>query len=101
MVTSGPACTCFELLFFFYLQRIYRQSINDTESNGPECVVCCCLGSPDDVAVDWYGRNLYWTDSKLGVIEISKLDGSERSIFAIIREDLGAPSFINVDPVRG
>lgn len=66
------------------------------------CVVCCCLSSPEDLAVDWYGRNLYWTDSKLRVIEISKLDGSERTIFALIPEQLyGAPSLIAVDPVRG
>ena len=66
------------------------------------CVVCCCLNSPEDLAVDWYGRNLYWTDSKLRVIEISKLDGSERTIFALISEQLyGAPSLIDVDPIRG
>ena len=88
-------------MLIIYLQKIYRHSINITESSGPECVVCCCLGSPEDIAVDWYGRNLYWTDSTLHTIEISKLDGSQRSIYALIPEDLGAISLINVDPVRG
>ena len=69
--------------------------------SGPECVVCCCLKAPEHVAVDWYGRNLYWTDSELRVIEISKLDGSERSVFALIPEELQAPSVIKVDPLRG
>ena len=64
-------------------------------------MVCCCLSAPEHIAVDWYGRNLYWTDSDLGVIEIAKLDGSERSIFALIPEGFGAPSVIKVDPLRG
>ena len=82
-------------------QRIYRRSINSTESDEVECVVCCCLSAPEHIAVDWYGRNLYWTDSDLGIIEISRLDGSERTIFALIPEELGAPSVIKVDPLRG
>ena len=82
-------------------QRIYRRSINSTESDEVECVVCCCLSAPEHIAVDWYGRNLYWTDSDLGIIEISRLDGSERTIFALIPEGLGAPSVIKVDPLRG
>ena len=90
-------------VYLLYLQRIYRLSRTTSQSDGLEleCVVCCCVESPADLAVDWYGRNLYWTDSELRTIEISKLDGSERSIFAIIPPDLGAPSLITVDPVRG
>lgn len=75
--------------------------MNTSETLGPECIVCCCLGTPEDLAVDWFGRNLYWTDSELRIIEISKLDGSERTTFAIIPRHVGAPSLIVVDPLRG
>ena len=83
------------------MQHIYRRSMNSSESGEVECVVCCCLSAPEHIAVDWYGRNLYWTDSQLGIIEVSKLDGTERSIFALIPELYGAPSVIKIDPLRG
>lgn len=51
------------------------------------------------LAVDWIGRNLYWTDSALNVIEVSSLNGSNRR--ALISSGLDNPRAILVDPLNG
>ena len=33
---------------------------------------------PDGIAVDWVGRNLFWTDSGTDRIEVSILNGTSR-----------------------
>ena len=59
------------------------------------------MGTPADLAVDWFGKNLYWTDSTRRVIEVAKLDGSRRIILYKVPSDLGAPTLIVLDPLRG
>lgn len=49
--------------------------------------------------MDWIGRNLYWTDSVLDVIEVSGLNGSNRR--ALISNGLDNPRAILVDPPNG
>ena len=60
-------------------------------------IITCCLATPEDLAVDWMGRNLYWSDSERGVIEASRLDGSGRRIIA---SGLDQPSLIELYPRR-
>lgn len=62
---------------------IFEQSMNDW------------LG---DIAVDWVAENLYWTDKKRGLIEVSRLDGSFRRV---ISSQIFKPSIIAVDPILG
>ena len=62
-------------------------------------VIGSSLDSPAGLAVDWVSRKLYWTDSEVGRIEVSNLDGSQRSV--LIWEGLGQPRDITVDPVSG
>ena len=50
------------------------------------------------IAVDWIAQNLYWTDQKRGLIEVSRLDGSFRRV---ISAQLFKPSLITVDPLLG
>ena len=68
------------------------------EVNVTQEVVSCCLWSPEDLAVDWLGRNLYWTDSERGVIEMARLDGGGRTV---LRRDLDSPSALALDPHGG
>ncbi len=77
-------------------QLIYRQSLD--QSSVPEQIISCCVGSPEDLAVDWLGKNLYWTDSSHGTIEVAKLDGRGRYLLA---RNLNEPAMISLDPVRG
>lgn len=55
--------------------------------------------NPDGIAVDWAGRNLYWCDKGLNVIEVSRLNGSYRK--TIIKENLDEPRAIALDITRG
>ncbi|PIK49920.1 Prolow-density lipoprotein receptor-related protein 1 [Apostichopus japonicus] len=53
----------------------------------------------DGLAVDWVGRNLYWTDKGLNVIEVSKLDGAHRKV--LMDENLEEPRAIALNPRIG
>jgi low-density lipoprotein receptor-related protein 1 (alpha-2-macroglobulin receptor) len=50
------------------------------------------------IAIDWIAQNIYWTDQKRGLIEVSRLDGSFRRVIA---SQLFRPSKIVVDPLLG
>ena len=51
--------------------------------------------NPDGVAVDWIGRNLYWTDAGTNKIEVSRLDGSFRT--SLVTVNVGFPRAIILD----
>lgn len=46
--------------------------------------------------MDWVGRNLYWTDYILETIEVSKLDGTHRTV--LISENVTNPRGLVLDP---
>jgi hypothetical protein len=48
--------------------------------------------TPDGLAVDWEGRNVYWTDIGSKKLEVGKLDGTLRKI--LIKSDLDKPRAI-------
>ncbi|XP_043931281.1 low-density lipoprotein receptor-related protein 2 [Protopterus annectens] len=50
----------------------------------------------ESIAVDWVGRNLYWTDYILETIEVSRLDGSHRAV--LISENVTNPRALVLDP---
>ena len=57
------------------------------------------MSSPPGIAIDWISKNMYWTDTGVDRIFVSRLDGSHRR--SIINESLQNPRAIEVDPVRG
>lgn len=78
--------------------------IRETASYLPKkirCVLCLLLdlGSPEGIALDHLGRNLFWTDSRLDRIEVAKLDGTQRRV--LFETDLVNPRGIVTDPMRG
>uniref|UniRef100_A0A8C6QUZ8 Low-density lipoprotein receptor-related protein 2 n=1 Tax=Nannospalax galili TaxID=1026970 RepID=A0A8C6QUZ8_NANGA len=50
----------------------------------------------ETIAVDWIGRNLYWTDYALETIEVSKIDGSHRTV--LISKNITNPRGLVLDP---
>ncbi|XP_021574471.1 nidogen-2 [Carlito syrichta] len=65
----------------------------------PETIVSSGLISPEGLAIDYFRRTMYWTDSGLDRIERARLDGSERKV--LFHTDLVNPRAIAVDPIRG
>ena len=53
---------------------------------------------PDDVAVDWVGRKIYWSDNGLDTIEVAELDGTSGLI--LVNTGLDEPRGIAVDPTE-
>ena len=60
-------------------------------------VITCCYGTISDIAVDWWGRNLYWTDKTRGQVGVSKLDGTGHQVLA---SGLGQPSLLVINPYK-
>lgn len=53
----------------------------------------------ESLAVDWVGRNLYWTDYVLETIEVSKLQGTHRTV--LVSENVTNPRGLVLDPRDG
>ena len=63
------------------IKRIDMKNYNDIRT-----IVSTGLNTPNGIAVDWIADNLYWSDSALKIIEVSRLDGSYRK--TLLRNDL-------------
>lgn len=50
----------------------------------------------ESIAVDWVGRNLYWTDSVMENIEVSTLDGRYRKV--LMSRNITNPRGLVLDP---
>ena len=48
------------------------------------------------LAVDWVGRNLYWTDYVLETIEVADLEGKNRAV--LFTENVTNPRAVSIDP---
>lgn len=55
--------------------------------------------SPVGVAIDWIGRQIYWTDQHTDLIDVASLNGSIRTM--LIWTYLDKPRDIIVDPLEG
>lgn len=57
------------------------------------------IATAEGIAVDWIGHNLYWVDSSLDQIEVSKFDGRWRT--TVVSGQMQNLRAIAVDPRRG
>lgn len=74
--------------FLFYadvnadaIKRVNMKNFNDVKT-----IVSESLNTPNGIAVDWIADNIYWSDSNLKKIEVSRLDGNFRK--TLLRENL-------------
>ncbi|CAH0560791.1 unnamed protein product [Brassicogethes aeneus] len=77
------------------LKTIMRAFINGSD---PQKVIDLGLASPEGIAVDWLGLNIYWTDPVAQRIEVSRLTGSSRRT---LLWGVYNPHSIVLDPVAG
>ena len=75
--------------------RIYRAGI---DCEGRELIISG-LVHPEEVAVDWINRKLYWCDFGSDTIEYSNLDGTDRRLLLSIGVD--QPRGLAIDPFSG
>ena len=84
-----------------YWTDITRKTISRSFLNGSsfEDLFHRNVRTPDGLAVDPVGRNLFWTDTGTNKLEVSKLDGSYRK--ALITSGLDEPRDIILDVNEG
>jgi DNA-binding beta-propeller fold protein YncE len=79
------------------IDAIRRVNMKDTTDS--KIIVSTGLNTPNGIAVDWLANNLYWTDTAMKKIEVSRLDGTSRKV--ILTENLDDPRAIILYPKRG
>ncbi|RWS26912.1 prolow-density lipoprotein receptor-related protein 1-like protein, partial [Leptotrombidium deliense] len=62
-------------------------------------VIAHSVESLEGIAVDWIADNIYWIDSSYDVIEVSRLNGSNR--YVVVSGEMDKPEYIVVDPLKG
>ncbi|XP_041374759.1 low-density lipoprotein receptor-related protein 2-like [Gigantopelta aegis] len=77
-------------------KKIYRSTYNGT--NVTE-IIKTGIDIVEDIAVDWIGHNLYWTDYRMETVEVANLDGRNRIV--LFSENLTNPRGIILDPRDG
>ncbi|KAK3730177.1 hypothetical protein RRG08_034923 [Elysia crispata] len=67
--------------------------------NNHEKIVATGIDVVEDIAVDWLGGNLYWTDYGMETIEVVSLIQQHRMV--LFSENITNPRAIEVDPRDG
>lgn len=83
------------MLVFRYV--IDRQKIDGSKR---ETVVNQSLNNCEGLAIDWMGRNLYWTDEGLSLISVANLDNIKLRR-TLIQDNMFHPRAIVLDPDKG
>lgn len=52
----------------------------------------------EGLAYDWITGNLYWVDSRLNALEVSRRDGSQRII--LLNKNISQPRGLSLDPLE-
>ena len=55
------------------------------------------MTNPNGIAIDWIGRNLYWTDAGTNRIEVPRLDGSFRTSLIAANVDLPRAIILDIE----
>lgn len=85
------------MIYFSDIVRdnISRVSLDDRKVE----VLVKSVKNVDGLAVDWIGRNLYWTDADRHEVAVAKLNGSFKKV--LFDKDVGRPRAIVLHPSEG
>lgn len=75
------------------------KTVNIENPSETQTIVSAGLHTPNGLAVDWIANNVFWSDTGIKAIEVSRLDGSSRK--TILNEGLNDPRCMIVYPKRG
>ncbi|KAG8125085.1 hypothetical protein E2320_020352, partial [Naja naja] len=64
-----------EFIYWIDSSRPNGSRINRMNLNGNDVKVVHNTAVPNALAVDWVGKNLYWSDTEKRMIEVSKING--------------------------
>lgn len=75
------------------------RTVDMKTTNKTKTLVSTGLHTPNGLAIDWIANNMYWTDTGLKIMEVSRIDGSSRKI--IIKDGLTDPRAMILYPKEG
>ena len=83
-----------------YFSDILRDNISRVGLSGEKLeVLVKFVRNADSIAVDWLGRNLYWTDVDKHEVAVAKLNGSFKKV--LFSDGVKNPRGIALDPMKG
>ncbi|XP_038606813.1 low-density lipoprotein receptor-related protein 1B [Tachyglossus aculeatus] len=88
-----------EFIYWIDSSRPNGSRINRMYLNGSDVKVVHNTAVPNALAVDWIGKNLYWSDVEKRIIEVSKLDGLYPTV--LVSKRLKFPRDLCVHPQAG
>ncbi|XP_064419902.1 low-density lipoprotein receptor-related protein 1B [Latimeria chalumnae] len=88
-----------EFLYWIDSSRPNGSRINRMHLNGNDFKVLHNTAAPSALAVDWIGKNLYWSDTEKRTFEVSKLNG----LYPTVLKSTGLknPKDLALDPSTG
>ncbi|MEJ1271890.1 hypothetical protein NN561_002737 [Cricetulus griseus] len=88
-----------EFIYWIDSSRPNGSRINRMCLNGSDIKVVHNTAVPNALAVDWIGKNLYWSDTEKRIIEVSKLNGLYPTV--LVSKRLKFPRDLSLDPQAG
>ncbi|XP_060807400.1 vitellogenin receptor [Amyelois transitella] len=78
-------------------QAIYKGHLDNIEGT-KQVIVSLGLQDPGDLALDWLGGHIYFTDAERGMIAVCRTDGAFCTILPVITH---SPKFVTLDVEQG
>uniref|UniRef100_A0A803TQP0 LDL receptor related protein 1B n=1 Tax=Anolis carolinensis TaxID=28377 RepID=A0A803TQP0_ANOCA len=88
-----------DFIYWIDSSRPNGSRINRMNLNGSDVKVVHNTAVPNALAVDWVGKNLYWSDTEKRIIEVSKLNGLYPTV--IVSKRVKFPRDLCLDPQVG